>query len=95
MLLAAVGSSGMDGTVYDEQEDGYTAVKLQGKLYLDTLEGTLRQLRGGMGEMHIWVLDAFGNRLRELAPGDEENNSYTMFEFTGEDACGCYEITVE
>ena len=95
MLLAAVGSSGMDGTVYDEQEDGYTAVKLQGKLYLDTLEGTLRQLRGGMGEMHIWVLDAYGNRLRELAPGDEENNSYTMFEFTGEDACGCYEITVE
>lgn len=50
MLLAAVGSSGMDETVYDEQEDGYTAVKLRGKLYLDTLEGTLRQLRGGKGK---------------------------------------------
>lgn len=90
LLLSAVGRSGMDGAVYEKMSDGpeysetdVTRISKEGKLYMETLEGTLSVT--GEGMVKLYALDVYGARIREYtaAPGQEivfDGESYGNFE---------------
>ena len=95
LLLTAVGISGMDKTTYEKQKNEFTVVKLEGKLYLDTLEGTLEVKGCSKKIAHIWILDSYGNRIKELTQKTERGDDDVIFIFSGDGACGCYEMFIE
>lgn len=76
LLLTAVGASGMDKTVY--KTDGFvTTVDLQGKLYVDTAEGTL-SVRC-KSPVILTALDMVGNPVARIeGMADPEGTTFTL-----------------
>lgn len=80
----------MDGAVYEKMPDGpeysetdVTRISKEGKLYMETLEGTLSVT--GEGMVKLYALDVYGARIREyaVAPGQAivfDGESYGNFE---------------
>lgn len=95
LLLTAVGISGMDKTSYEKHRDEIISIKLEGKLYLDTLEGELKVIGCGEKNIRIWILDSYGNRMKEINHYEESKCNDTIFIFSGKGACGCYELCFE
>lgn len=74
LLLTALGKSGMDESEYTMQEDGiHTCLKLKGKLYLETVEGSLRIECGENAE--LTALDVYGKPIRNLDGTGNEDGS--------------------
>ena len=74
ILLTAIGRSGMDEAEYILLEDGiHTKMIPKGKLYMDTLEGSLKIADGK--EARIWALDVYGEKIRELSGTLQEDGS--------------------
>lgn len=93
ILISAVGRSGMDGAVYEKLPDSpvftetdVTRISKEGKLYMETLEGCLTVKASGA--VSVYVLDVYGNRIREAESEKKEGciqvyfdgNSYGNFE---------------
>lgn len=91
LLLTALGESGMDETVFTPQEDGVTRVELKGKLYLDTLEGSL--CIADCPRARLWALDSCGNRVARLE-GLAGRDGSLRFDFDGSLPCGSFELIV-
>lgn len=70
ILFTALGKSGMDGSSYTLVDKESTLLIMDGKLYMDTLEGNLKIRDCAFAE--IWSLDVYGRRLECLqgVPGE-------------------------
>jgi len=87
LLFTAIGRTGMDGTTYEMDEDGFTTrVTLGGKLYLEVLEGALG-IAGGENAA-VYALDTYGNRIGEVKKDGER------FLFDGSYPSGSFEIVM-
>jgi len=65
LLLTALGESGNDETVHTWTENGRDIeIELKGKLYLDTLDGSL--IIKDCTAASMWVLDIYGNRTEKI-----------------------------
>lgn len=80
VLISAVGRSGMDRAVYEKLPDSdtftetdVTRISKEGKLYMETLEGSLIVKTGC--SVRAYALDVYGNRIGEL---EIEEKSETM-----------------
>ena len=93
LLISAIGRSGMDGAVYEKMPDSpeysetdVTRISKEGKLYLETLEGTLYV--EGEGIVSMYALDVYGSRIRKYEVKSEgtrkiivlDGDSYGNFE---------------
>ena len=82
MLLTAVGETGMDESTQSPVEFfpgvPFTACAFQGKLYADTLEGSLTVA----GDAALTALDVYGNQLGTI-PGAAAVDE-TRFTLTGD-----------
>lgn len=91
ILFTAIGKSGLDeGHIEYDKDIGYK-VYLEGKLYLDSLEGSL--IIKGASSAVLWVLDTYGNRtmsVKSSAIGQE-----VKFAFDGLYNTANYELIIE
>lgn len=85
ILISAVGRSGMDGAVYEKLPDSpvftetdVTRISKEGKLYMETLEGCLTVKASGA--VSVYVLDVYGNRIREAESEKKEGCIQVSFD---------------
>ena len=93
-VLTAMGATGMDGTTYEQGPElmgiPFTAVKFRGKLYAETLEGSLL-VRAGKAS--VTALSPVGEVIGEI-PGSESAEG-VLFEMTGELPGVQYHLRIE
>lgn len=90
LLLTALGRSGMDRTEFVKEDEEMTHILLKGKLYLDTLEGSLRI--ADCGKARLWALDVYGRRCAELS-GEGRGDGALYFTFDG-NSFGNFELVL-
>lgn len=93
-VLTAMGTTGMDGTTYGKGPEmmgiPFTAVQFKGKLYAETLEGTLLVKAQ---EAALKVLSPVGEEIGEIA--GEKTQDGIRFDMTGELPGIQYHLTIK